>query len=68
MNEKGAKDNYLPVQMIFCLKEKNKKKVNFISYFKYYWLKKIILNYIILLNKKNKLNKKKIKLYLYVLY
>jgi len=28
MNEKGAKDNYLPVQMIFCLKEKNKKKIN----------------------------------------
>jgi len=27
MNDKGATDNYLPVQLLFCLKEKNKKKV-----------------------------------------
>ncbi|ORX48617.1 hypothetical protein BCR36DRAFT_354319 [Piromyces finnis] len=28
MNVKGATDNYLPVQILFCLKEKNKKKIN----------------------------------------
>ncbi|ORX87311.1 hypothetical protein BCR32DRAFT_198034 [Anaeromyces robustus] len=28
MNEKGATDDYLPVQILFCLKEKNKKKIN----------------------------------------
>jgi len=28
LKEKGAKDNYLPVQLLFCLKEKNKKKIN----------------------------------------
>ncbi|OUM68694.1 glycosyltransferase family 2 protein [Piromyces sp. E2] len=28
MNDKGATDNYLPVQLLFCLKEKNKKKIN----------------------------------------
>ncbi|KAG4106916.1 chitin synthase-domain-containing protein [Neocallimastix lanati (nom. inval.)] len=28
MNDKGATDNYLPVQILFCLKEKNKKKIN----------------------------------------
>jgi len=28
LKERGAIDNYLPVQLLFCLKEKNKKKIN----------------------------------------
>jgi len=34
MKDKGAIDNYLPVQLLFCLKEKNKKKVMIILHIK----------------------------------